>query len=127
MGAGGRAVPTPGPAVQQMSVDGAMAPLIDGSWREVRTLAIGTVLPGRAAGSVRCVERSYFSRLADAATFTDLAAGEGIGGGDRRGGGGRRGWGRGARAFSMPTVRRRCAFSTSPRRAAAEEVAEAVG
>ncbi len=68
--------PPPGPAVQQMSVDGAMAPLIDGSWREVRTLAIGTVLPGRAAGSVRCVERSYFSRLADAATFTDLAAGE---------------------------------------------------
>lgn len=69
--------PPPGPAVQQVSVDGAMAPLIDGSWREVRTLAIGTVLPGRAAGSVRRGERSYFSRLADAASFTDLAAGEG--------------------------------------------------
>ena len=66
----------PGPAVQQVSVDGAMVPLVDGSWREVRTLAIGTVAPGRAAGRVRCGEVSYFSRLADAASFTDLAAGE---------------------------------------------------
>lgn len=66
----------PGPAVQQVSVDGAMVPLVDGSWREVRTLAIGTVVPGRAGGSVRCTDCSYFSRLADAATFTTLAAGE---------------------------------------------------
>lgn len=66
----------PGPAVQQVSVDGAMVPLVDGSWREVRTLAIGTVVPGRKAGGVRCTDCSYFSRLANAATFTDLAAGE---------------------------------------------------
>ena len=68
--------PRQGPAVQQVSVDGAMVPLADGSWREVRTLAIGTVVPGREPGAVRCEEPSYFSRLADAAAFTALAAGE---------------------------------------------------
>ncbi len=65
-----------GPALQQVSVDGAMVPLVDGSWREVRTLVIGTVAPGPQPGTVRCADRSYFSRLADAATFTTLAAGE---------------------------------------------------
>jgi len=68
--------PPPGPPVQQVSVDGAMVPLADGSWREVRTLAIGTVAAGRAPGAVRCTALSYFSRLAEAAAFTDLAAGE---------------------------------------------------
>jgi hypothetical protein len=68
--------PRRGPATQQVSVDGAMVPLVDGSWREVRTLAIGTVIPGRQPGTVRCADLSYFCRLADAATFTDLAAGE---------------------------------------------------
>lgn len=68
--------PPVGPPVQQLSVDGAMVPLRDGSWREVRTLAIGTVVPGRQVGTVRCDDLSYFSRLADAATFTTLAAGE---------------------------------------------------
>lgn len=65
-----------GPLRQQVSVDGAMVPLVDGSWREVRTLAIGTVEPGPQPGTVRCEDLSYFSRLADAATFTTLAAGE---------------------------------------------------
>jgi hypothetical protein len=50
--------PRRGPAVQQVSVDGAMVPLVDGSWREVRTLAIGTVAPGRQPGTVRCEEVS---------------------------------------------------------------------
>jgi hypothetical protein len=53
-----------------------MVPLVDGTWREVRTVAIGSVVPGRGAGRVRCAQGSYFSRLADAATFTGLAAGE---------------------------------------------------
>lgn len=66
----------PGPALQQVSVDGAMVPLRDGSWREVRTLAIGTLVPSREAGTVRGTEWSYFSRMAEAATFIDLAAGE---------------------------------------------------
>lgn len=60
-----------GPAVQLLSVDGAMAPLVGGTWAEVKTLAIGTV-EARATG-VRTQELSYFSRLADAETFTRLA------------------------------------------------------
>lgn len=68
--------PRPGPAMQQVSVDGAMVGLRDGSWREVRTLAIGTVAPGREAGTVAYADLSAFSRLADAASFTTLAAGE---------------------------------------------------
>lgn len=68
--------PGRGPAVQQVSVDGAMVGLVDGSWREVRSLAIGTVVPGRQAGTVRSEEVSYFSRLADAASFITLAAEE---------------------------------------------------
>lgn len=68
--------PPPGPPMQQVSVDGTMVGLRDGSWREVRTLAIGTVTPGRAAGTVAYEDLSAFSRLADAATFTTVAAGE---------------------------------------------------
>jgi hypothetical protein len=68
--------PATGPPVQQVSVDGAMVPLVDGSWREVRTLAIGTVVPGRQPGAVRCEDLSYFSRLCDADRFIALASGE---------------------------------------------------
>lgn len=68
--------PQPGPAVQQVSVDGAMVGVVDGSWREVRTVAIGTVVPGRVPGTVRCEALSYCSRMTDAATFITLAAGE---------------------------------------------------
>jgi len=68
--------PRRGPATQQVSVDGAMVPLRDGSWREVRTLAIGTVVPGREAGTVRCEEVSYFSRLCEAERFIVLASDE---------------------------------------------------
>ena len=68
--------PRRGPATQQVSVDGAMVPLVDGSWREVRTLAIGTVAPGREPGTVRCEDLSYFSRLCEAERFIALAAGE---------------------------------------------------
>ena len=32
-----------GPALQQLSVDGAMAPLLHGEWGEVKTMAIGTI------------------------------------------------------------------------------------
>jgi hypothetical protein len=62
-----RAVPA-GPPVQQVSVDGAMVPLVGGEWAEVKTLAIGRVTPPG-----RTQELSYFSRLADADTFTRLA------------------------------------------------------
>ena len=66
----------PGPAMQQLSADGAMVPLVNGVWAEVKTLAIGTVSPpeGRdAPAAPHATDLSYFSRLADAATFSRLA------------------------------------------------------
>jgi len=59
-----------------MSADGAYIPLVKGEWAEVRTLAIGEIeenpgADGTREGHVRHL--SYFSRLADAATFTELA------------------------------------------------------
>ena len=64
-----------GPAVQQISVDGAMVPLVGGAWAEVKTLAIGTVEVEVVKGEevVRTGELSYFSRMADHETFERLA------------------------------------------------------
>lgn len=59
-----------------MSVDGAMVPLLHGEWAEVRTLAIGEVPPAvkkKDEWRVPTDNISYFSRLADAQTFTRLA------------------------------------------------------
>lgn len=41
--------PPPGPAVQQVSADGAMVPLVGGDWAAVKTLAVGTLtsVPGK--------------------------------------------------------------------------------
>lgn len=61
-----------GAEVQQLSVDGAMVPLVGGTWREVRTLALGSV-EVTADGGVRTRELSYFSRMAEAERFADLA------------------------------------------------------
>lgn len=66
----------PGPAVQQLSVDGALVSLVDGSWAEVKTLALGTVTCRRdRAGMAQAhtVDLSYFSRLTDTDTFGRLA------------------------------------------------------
>jgi hypothetical protein len=71
-----RMLPDPpvGPAVQLLSVDGAMVSLVAGTWREVKTLALGTVSAvTEPAAAVHTRELSYFSRLSDAATFTRLA------------------------------------------------------
>jgi hypothetical protein len=64
-----------GPAVQQVSVDGAMVPLVGGEWAEVKTLAIGTVERG-AGGTAHTTALSYFSRLCDAEQFRTLARAE---------------------------------------------------
>ena len=56
---------------QQLSVDGAMVPLI-GEWAEVKTLAVGRVTES-PTGESRAVDLSYFSRLCDHKTFTRLA------------------------------------------------------
>lgn len=62
------------PSRLAISADGAMVPLLAGEWAEVRTLAIGEVGADLAqAEHVHVRALSYFSRLTDAATFTDLA------------------------------------------------------
>jgi hypothetical protein len=63
-----------GTAVLQLSVDGAMVPLVGGEWAEVKTLATATLEPpvGEAA-EPRATALSYFSRLADWETFQRLA------------------------------------------------------
>jgi hypothetical protein len=67
-------LPPAGPAVQLLSVDGAMVPLRGGDWTEVKTLAIGTVeVDPTDPAQIRTHELSYFSRLADAASFNRLA------------------------------------------------------
>ena len=60
------------PAVQYLSADGAMVPLVGGEWAEVKTLAIGSVelRPGKdGLPNAQTSELTYFSRLADAETF----------------------------------------------------------
>jgi len=64
-----------GPALQQLSVDGAMVPLLHKEWAEVRTLAIGTVRQRLKDGEwePHTEELSYFSRLANHMSFAELA------------------------------------------------------
>jgi len=71
--------PPPGPPLQLLSVDGALVPLVHGAWAEVKTLAIGTVgepVDKDGERRVHTHDLSYFSRLADHATFGRLATGE---------------------------------------------------
>ncbi|HUZ76902.1 MAG TPA: ISKra4 family transposase [Chloroflexota bacterium] len=68
--------PPAGPALQQVSADGAMVPLLHGQWAEVKTVAIGTVLsaPGPDGKAIpRATDISYFSRRTDHETFSRLA------------------------------------------------------
>jgi hypothetical protein len=75
-----RMLPSPpsGPAIQQLSVDGAFVPLVGGNWAEVKTLALGTVQPRvwsarEQTWQGHTTELSYFSRLTDAEGFGRLA------------------------------------------------------
>lgn len=68
--------PPPGPPLQQLSVDGAMVPLVGGEWAEVKTLALGRVgqrVTKEGETVAHATELSYFSRLAEAQTFRRLA------------------------------------------------------
>jgi hypothetical protein len=61
------------------SADGAYVPLLKGEWAEVRTLAIGEVAPAKKTRETQEVEvtaLSYFSRMAPASAFMDLASRE---------------------------------------------------
>ncbi len=65
-----------GAAHQLLSADGAMVPLRHGEWAEVKTIAIGEIQPPVLEHGERVVHTthlSYFSRLAEAETFTRLA------------------------------------------------------
>jgi hypothetical protein len=69
----------PAPERCMLSVDGAMISLLHQQWVEVRTLAIGQPQEQRHADGepeIHVGQLSYFSRLADASTFTELAEGE---------------------------------------------------
>jgi hypothetical protein len=60
----------------QVSVDGALVPLVRGEWAEVKTLAIGVVHRERARDGTlapHTIALSYFCRLAEADTFRRLA------------------------------------------------------
>lgn len=62
------------PAQMAMSSDGGMVPLRGGVWAEVKTLVLAEVLPlEEQESTARTTAHSYFSRLADAQTFADLA------------------------------------------------------
>lgn len=65
--------PPHGPPLQQLSVDGAMVPLVGGEWAEVKTLVVGALTGWEPGERVRAEELSYFSRLADAERFTAAA------------------------------------------------------
>jgi hypothetical protein len=72
----GEGEPPPGPPVQQISVDGAMVPLLHKAWGEVKTLAIGVVGPPvrqKEEWHVHAEQLSYFSRMTDHETFARLA------------------------------------------------------
>jgi len=65
--------PVAGPAVQLVSVDGAMVPLRHGQWVEAKTVVIGTVARDPASGEVRAADLSTFSRHAETDDFARLA------------------------------------------------------
>jgi len=72
--------PSPaGPEVQLMSVDGAFLHLVGGEWKEVKTLALGTVgEPVEKDGEhvVQTSELSYFSRMSESKQFEKQALAE---------------------------------------------------
>ena len=69
-----RDAPAGAPA-QQVSVDGAMVPLVGGVWREARTLAVG-VIETTGTGERHTSALSSLSRMTDAERFSDVAIGE---------------------------------------------------
>jgi hypothetical protein len=65
-----------GPATQLLSVDGAMVPLVGGTWGEVKLLAIGEVgepVLEQGAWRVHAEQLSYVGRMADHETFGRVA------------------------------------------------------
>lgn len=74
--------PSPaGPEVQLLSLDGALIQLVNGEWKEVKTLAVGVVGEAKKQKhegevAVQTTALSYFSRMSEAETFQQEALGE---------------------------------------------------
>lgn len=67
--------PRPGPTCLLLSADGAMVPLVGGTWAEVKTLVAGDVQVQSGLDDLQQVQTtqlSSFSRLMEADTFTQL-------------------------------------------------------
>jgi len=65
-----------GPQLQLLSVDGAMVPLLNKQWAEVKTLAVGEVgqeINRKGERVIRTEELSYFSRCSEASVFARQA------------------------------------------------------
>jgi hypothetical protein len=58
-----------------MGADGALVPLVNGEWAEMKLVSVGVPEAGRPDGA-RATQLSYFARLADAETFGRQALGE---------------------------------------------------
>jgi len=76
-----RDLPTPpaGPDRLVFGVDGAMVPLLHGKWAEVRTLAVGEVLPAQPSPEgpiIQTTKLSYFSRRLESTAFAEAALSE---------------------------------------------------
>jgi hypothetical protein len=65
-------LPAEGPVQAVISADGAMVPLLQGQWGEVKTLVIGEVVESKQA-EAKSHSLTYFSRLASAEEFTRTA------------------------------------------------------
>jgi hypothetical protein len=65
--------PAPGPAVQLLSVDGAMVPLVGGRWAEVKTLALGTVTAIAVEGGAAWCQGFIDLQRPDAVRILDFA------------------------------------------------------
>jgi hypothetical protein len=68
--------PPQGPERQFLSADGAFVPVVGREWTEVKTLTIGTVAEDARSHEPQVEQLSYFSRVAEAQRFGELALGE---------------------------------------------------
>jgi hypothetical protein len=76
-----REAPAPKPGCEQLvlSADGAMVPLLQGEWAEVKTMALGEVVQEKrraGEGQVQVRKISYFSRLEEARRCEHLTLSE---------------------------------------------------
>jgi len=69
-----------GPQLQLMSLDGALIQMVNGQWKEVKTLAMGVIGKTKTKSEeeeqVQTTALSYFSRMSEAEAFQQEALGE---------------------------------------------------